>query len=178
MVGGTWRYCIAAEDWGKSCSSGRALWDKRGDRTAALLGIWKGGYKLENAKDAEYRPVGDRPSLVLLLMEQLYTSCKFVHYFQLTSVISIIPFYMENTTKFKCNWCSQQTNVLFLLKRSFSSQLKSVVLSGQEVSARSLPHFLNGYKEAHAVSLTLFTSGERGGMCIAVWPSCGVSGFY
>lgn len=67
---------------------------------------------------------------------------------------------MENTMKCKCNWCSQQTNVLFLLKLSFSSQLKCVVLSGQEVSARSLPHFLNGYKEAHTVSLVLFTSSE------------------
>lgn len=39
-----------------------------GDRSAAVSGLWRGGYTLENAKDAEYRPVGDRPSLVHCLL--------------------------------------------------------------------------------------------------------------
>lgn len=30
---------------------------KGGDSTALLLGIWRKGYKLENAKNAEYSPV-------------------------------------------------------------------------------------------------------------------------
>lgn len=91
-------------------------------------------------------------------MEQLLTSCKYVYYFQLTSVTAIILYCLIQ--KIPCT-----VNVIGILNKHtspfFSPWLECLVLSGQEVNAHSLLCFLAWYKKAHTVSLVFFASTEQ-----------------